>query len=128
MLCRDIFQSALRLLSPHRDVWEAPGDYEDRASYFLSLLFSETAEIDKMYRRANGLGQQPAFNPNCSQMTKDFPLCDRFASTAAFYLAAMLILDENSELSDTFYDKYCNSISAIVESIPAEISKTTNVY
>lgn len=104
------------------------GDYAERAPYILSAMFSEAARIDKDYRAANGMDGQPDFSPTYAELDSDFPLSDRFASAAAFYLASLLIIDENDELSDAFYDKYCDSMSAIASEIPSSVTKTKNVY
>jgi hypothetical protein len=106
-------------------------DYAERAPYILSAMFSESSKADKNYRAVNGLTAQKSFNPTYTDLTAEFPLCDRFVSAATFYLASLLIIDENDDLSDTFYDKYCDSISSIVaetSASPAVIEQTLNVY
>ena len=58
----------------------------------------------------------------------DFPCADRFASAAALYLAAMLIIDENIELSDKLFDRYCDIMATIHSEIPAKIEKIAQKY
>ena len=127
MKCNDIFKSALRLLN-EKGAEDENEDYAERAPYILAAMFSEAARIDKLYREANGLCEQPVFSTIHVQLSEDFPLSDRFAGAAAFYLASLLIIEANEELSDSFYEKYCDGMSAISSSIPATVRKIKNVY
>ena len=133
MTCLDIFKSALRLLNEIGDE-DNNGDYAERAPYILSSMFSNAASIDKKYRAANGLEEQPAFSPVYTELTADFPLCDRFASSAAFYLASLLIIDANEQLSDSFFERFCDGMAAISAEIPSasptmwSLEGTKNVY
>ena len=127
MKCKDIFKSALRLLN-EKGAEDELGDFVERAPYILSAMFSASARLDKAYRAAFGLGEQEAFSPTYAELDSTFPLCDRFASAAAFYLASLLIVDENDDLSDNFFDKYCDSMASISSEIPAEAEKIRNVY
>ena len=45
-----------------------------------------------------------------------------------FYLAAMLVIDYDEELSDKLYDRYCDSVSVISSAIPFEIESIINRY
>ena len=130
MKCTEIFKGALKLLNEKGEAEDNP-DYAERAPYILSAMFSESAKTDIKYRAANNLSAQGKFNPTYTNLTDEFPLCDRFSGAAMFYLAALLIIDENDDLSDTFYDKYCDSISSIASELPvksAVIEQTLNVY
>ena len=127
MKCNEIFKSALRLLN-EKGAEDENEDYAERAPYILAAMFSEAARIDKLYREANGLCEQPAFSTIHVPLSEEFPLSDRFAGAAAFYLASLLIIDANEELSDSFYEKYCDGMSAISSSIPATVRKIKNVY
>lgn len=116
MKCSAILKNALRLLKA-KGIEDGLGDFAERAPYILSAMFSEAARIDKRYRAANNLENQPRFSPTHSELDEEFPLCDCFSKSAAFYLAALLIIDDDSELSDAFYEKYCDSMSSIASSI-----------
>ncbi|MBO5305296.1 MAG: hypothetical protein J6B12_00895, partial [Clostridia bacterium] len=61
-------------------------------------------------------------------LTEPFPLSDRFAGAVSAYLASILLIDENSVLSDKLYDKFCLGITAITEEIPAERQKILDMY
>ena len=127
MKCNDIFKSALRLLN-EKGAEDETGEFADRAPYILSSMFSEAARTDRHYREANGIDGVVSFNPTYTELSEDFPLSDRFSSAATFYLASLLIIDENEALSDTFYEKYCDSMSAIASEITASVAKIKNVY
>ena len=72
----------------------------------------------------------PCTNIDCVHipLEADFPLSDRFVNAATAYLAAMLIIDENGELSDKIYDKYCDMMARIQSEIPAKIEKIAQKY
>ena len=130
MQCSEIFKSALRLLN-EKGAEDECADYAERAPYLLAAMVSEAAQLDKRYRAANGEEAQPSFSPVFIGLDSGFPLTDRFVSAAAFYLASMLIIDDNDELSDSLYEKFCDrmaSLSSKAPAVPAELHKTKNVY
>ena len=111
MKCTEILKKALHLLNEKGGA-EENDDYAERAPYILSAMFSEAARLDQNYRAANKLEEQPTFSTNA----------------AAFYLASLLIVDENDELSDSFYDKYCDSMASISSETCGKAEKIKNVY
>ena len=127
MKCAEIFKKALRLLNEKGGADEND-DYAERAPYILSTMFSEAARLDRDYRAANGDKGQPSFSPIYTELESESPLSDRFTGATAFYLASMLIVDENDELSDTFYDKYCDSMASISSELVGKAEKIKNVY
>lgn len=127
MKCKEILKKALRLLNEAAEL-EEDGDFAERAPYILSSMFSEAARLDRDYRTANGEKSQISFSTIYTELDSEFPLCDRFTNAATFYLASMLIVDENDELSDTFYDKYCDSMASISSELMGKAEKIKNVY
>ena len=123
----NIFLDALQLLNINEDS-EMCVEFADRAPFIIASMCLEVGNIDVLYRKANGLSNPPVFNPTEFKLNSFFPLADRFITPAGFYVASMLISDTNIELGDYFFDKYCDSMSKIVESLPADISGTKNVY
>ena len=113
---RDIYKNALSLIG-ERINGAVSDDYEERAEYILPAFFCVAKSTDKKLRKIEGKENQPSFNPVHTPLDNEFPLSDSFVSTAALYLAAMLVIDENSELSDTLYDKYCDNIASIAASL-----------
>ena len=95
------------------------GDYESRAPYLIAAFCSTAKSIDKQIRKKEGLATQSNFSPVCLSLSDYFPLCDRLASAAALYVASILVIDEDSELSDSLYDKYCDNIASVAAEIEA---------
>ena len=108
---RDIYKNALSLIG-ERVSESNSDDYEERAEYILPAFYCTAKSIDKKLRKEKG-EEQPSFSAVHAPLDSEFPLSDCFVSTAALYLAAMLVIDENQELSDSIYDKYCDSIASI---------------
>jgi hypothetical protein len=109
---REIYNSALGLLGELEDPLLCE-DYEERAPYLLASFCSLASEVDKRIRRMEEIEDQISFSPAFLSLDSTFPLCDRLVPTAALYLAAMLVIDENDTLSDSLYDKYCDAIASI---------------
>ena len=112
MTCREIYNAALRLLCESA---ENALDYEDRAGYLLATFCTETSAIDNRYRAENGEGPQPSFAKLYMELDSTFPLSDILLPAAEFYLAAMLAIDENEELSDRYFAKYTDALAQIVQ-------------
>ena len=124
---RDIYSSALRHLGEDPDAVQNE-DYEERAPYLIAAFCLECAETDIAYREANGLAKRTEVNSVCLPLDNSFPCADRFASAAALYLAAMLIIDENMQLSDKLFDRYCDIMATVQSEIPAKIEKIAQRY
>jgi hypothetical protein len=116
MLCEEIYESALALLGESLDPNDN-NDYEERAPYLIAAFCTEVQETDKEWRNSLSLGTQTTWNPVCISLDELFPLSDRFACAAAFYVAAMLVVDSDEALSDKLYDRFCDSMSTIDSNI-----------
>ena len=124
---KEIYSSALSLLDQRGDDG-INEDYEERAPYLIAAFCNEIFEIDALARKLLGL---PSRSEICSvwlDLNDDFPLLDRFAAVASKYLAAMLVIDEDGDLSDKLYEMYCDGISMIRSQLPSFIEKTVNKY
>ena len=124
---RDIYISALHLIGEKANS-EENYDYEERAPYLLAAFCSDAGETDAAYRSYKKLGNTPSVDSVCIPLDEDFPFADRFVHAASLYLAAMLIIDENAELSDKLFDKYCDTMATIESEIPMKIEKITDKY
>jgi hypothetical protein len=124
---RDIYLRALAILGESCDL-EENEDYEERAPYLIAAFCTEAKETDASYRES--MKMSPAKEIDCVHIPLEaaFPLADRFINAAANYLAAMLIIDENTALSDKIYDKYCDLMATIQSEIPASIEKIAQKY
>lgn len=127
MTYRDLFLTAVGMTGEEIDGGEI-GDYEDCAPYLLATFCRECAEIDKQYRTAHSLGTASVPRGACVDMDEEFPLADILSPAASYYLAAMLVADENEELSDRFFTLYTDSLAAILSSLPASAAPITDRY
>ena len=121
---KQIYEGALGLIGELNDPMLCE-DYEERAPYILAAFCSLASEIDKRLRIVDSLEEQPRFSHVCLSLDSSFPLCDRLAPAATIYLAAMLLIGENDELSDSLYDKYCDAIASIGSSVGVASSSSS---
>jgi len=103
-------------------------DFEARAPYLLAAFCTESEELDAAYRDSKGLAAAEDVDTVFLSLDENFPRADRFSSAAAFYLAAMLVIDDNIELSDKLFDNYCDSMARIQSEIPTRLEKIAQKY
>lgn len=127
MKIKSIYDAALRLLGHTADDG-SDADYAERTPYIAATFCCEAAAIDRDYRESHKIGEQKNFSQIYLGLEDDFPLCSRFTSAAAYYIAAMLVLEENELLSDSFFEKYCDSLSAAVSETTGTCGKIKDVY
>ncbi|NLW73999.1 MAG: hypothetical protein GX057_03765 [Clostridiales bacterium] len=125
IICTEIYEAALSMIGERNAVHNA--DYAERAPYLLAAFCCEAAQIDRLYRKTKGYGKQPEFGSVMIELASPFSLSPRFLGPASLYLAAMLVLDEDEELSDRLYGKYCDAMSAICSEVGAT-EKIIDVY
>ena len=121
MTYREIYRAALRLLGENETDGDT-SDYEDRATYLLATFCTEQAPIDNRYRLANGQGARPAFAKATVELDGWFPLSDIFLPISEYYLAAMLAMDENEELSDRYFAMYADALASVVQHVTKELT------
>ena len=127
MKCNEIYEAAMAHigLAPYAEENE---EYKVRAPYIICALCYEMAFADREYRRVCGKDDSKKWEGLELPLSADFPLSDRFSSSAAYCLASSLVAKENSKLSDELYMKYSKSMKDIYSEIPAMVRKTVNVY
>ena len=64
----------------------------------------------------------------CVSPEDPLPLSDAFAPAVTYYLASMLVLDENSEMSDTLFDRFSDALSSIRDGLPTSVEKILDRY
>jgi hypothetical protein len=124
---RDIYESALRILAQSAAAGENT-DFEERAPYLIASFCADTLELNRHLCEAAGKSPLAGFEKVWISLEENFPLIDRLAPIACLYLAAMLILDEDGEISDKLYARYCDKITEIWQEIPAVIEKIKEKY
>lgn len=93
-------------------------DIDARFPFAIASVCSNLSHIDKLYREANALEEQPEFSSFVMDISDDFPLADRFAFAAVMFVSSMLLTDVDDAKSDKFYKKYADSVQQIVNEIP----------
>ena len=124
---QEIYTAALRLIG-EPSASDQETDYTERAPYILANFISDNRAANKQYCLHNGLSYSDPGHPVYVPLEHPFPLCERFAPAAQFYLAYLLISEENTSLGDMFFDRYCDAISSIFAEIPALREKIVNAY
>lgn len=126
MTCRDIYTVALEMVAEALD--NDNSDYEERAPYLLASFCSTCRTLDARYREANGCEAASDFSDTCLNLEDAFPLHRAFSSPAAAYLAAMLVVDENEELSDRFCALYSDRLAQLQAELPCKTESIQNRY
>ncbi len=119
MTAQEILDTALRLIAENPTETQEFDDYIDRAPYLLATCVRECARLDELYRRGHALTARVGSVGATLPLTAEFPLSPVFEAPAVYYLSAMLVLDENEEMSDRFFDLYADSLASIRASLPA---------
>lgn len=126
MTFRELFENALRAIA------EKPGsgvaDYEERASYILATFCTECAPLDRRYRKAHGMTEASYTSSTYVELTEKVPFCEALASAAVHYLCAMLTMEENESMSDTFFELYTDAIATIQASLPGVCEPIADRY
>ena len=125
MTYREIYKAALRLLCENDS---GNSDYEERAEYLLATLCTELSSADNRYRALCGEGPQPPFAKVCVDADDTFPLSDVFLPIAEYYLAAMLVIDENEELSERYFALYTDRLGELFATPRAQAKPIRDRY
>ena len=126
MTYQDIYDTALRLVC--EDSSAAAPDYDDRAPYLLANFYNEQVPLQKKLDAAKG-AEPTDYQPEvCVDLGVDFPFSEELISPATYYLAAMLSLDENEELSDRLFDRYIDGVATVAMSLPASLHPIKDCY
>lgn len=126
MIYAKLYGAALRLISETEA--SIADDYEERAPYLLGTFVTEQIPLQKKWDASHG-GEIGTYEA-CLQVTMsdEFPLAEEFIVPATYYLAAMLVIDENESLSDHFFDRYVDGIASIEASLPTASEKIVDHY
>ena len=124
---RDIYETAIHLIAEPMEE-ERLEDYAVRAPYLLGGFLYENSNLDACYRQFCGLEPHGFIGAVYADLDENFPFVERFSAAAGYYLAAMLVIEENTELSDKLFAMFCESISQISGEIPGASESIVNVY
>ena len=117
----DILDSAVVAVCENVTNTRSTEDYVVRGQFLLANFVTQYAKLDAIFREAN---QMPPKEIKLDTIQidpeNDFPMCDVFFPIAVHYVAAGLVIDENEEMSDKFFDRYINGILQIRNELPAK--------
>lgn len=126
MNCRKIFDCAAALIAedPHNDDIQ---DLLDRSVGILNTCIYNTYDINNMYEMRVLNRPEPQYC-EIESIDDEFPLCDDMAGICIYYLASVLVNNENVELSDNFNGEYKSLLNDIIKKIPADVEKISDIY
>ena len=125
MINREIYAFALHALAQHQ-ISSETADFEERAPYLLAACCTEAQALDTAWRTSTGQSSAPSVSGVRLELDKTFPLSQPFVPLAGFYLAAMLVIDEDIDLSDKFYERFCDGMASIQVQIDARAKSGTS--
>jgi hypothetical protein len=123
----EIYEHALALLSLTPSE-EENSDLMERAPHHLAAFCSEAESMDLWLTDEEGGDTDSSFNRICLPLEARFPLCERLAPVAALYLASLLVLDEDPDLSDRLFSRYCDAVSRICAGLPMQSEEILDRY
>ncbi len=129
MIYYDIIDSAIASACEDVNASHATEDYVARGQFILATFVVQYASLDAIWRQAHGM-EPKAIDTNMASVSPrdEFPLCDVFAPVAINYLASGLVLDENEEMSDRFFDRYITGVMDIRNALPAKQAPIIDRY
>ena len=107
---------------------ETAADYSERTPYIMASFCTQCKGVDTKYRKAMGLAPITNYGKATMPLDHIFPLVPDLIPAATYYLAAMLVLDENEALSDKLYDLYVDEVATLSASLPLTCEKIVNKY
>ena len=127
MINKDVYTLSMHLLGLGAERADNL-DFYNRAPYLLALFCMEQFELDRHLRAQLGFEEIEELDRLCLDMNEDFPFLDCLAPAAALYLSSMLILEENEELYEKLYERYCDLVSSLQSGLPFELESIENLY
>lgn len=127
MTNRDVYAAALHVVC-ESDVRGDTSDYEERAPYLLATLISQLSALDAALRDSLGVAGNKITPSVFVGLDEEFPLCDSLYGSAVYYLAAMLVIDENETLYERLFALYSDSISLLQDSQAFKTHPIVDVY
>lgn len=129
MIYYDILDSAIAAVCEDVNASKATEDYIARGQFILATFVVQYASLDASWREAHGIDPKE-IDTNMALISPrdEFPLCDVFAPVAINYLASGLVLDEDEEMSDKFFDRYITGMMEIRNALPAKQSPIIDRY
>lgn len=103
-------------------------DYDDRFPFVLATFINQNSSLDSALKKQLGIVGKDCPAVSGCDIFGDFPLLDRFVTPAVYYVASMLITDENTELSDKFFGLYEKSMTDMYSALPLTHGQILDAY
>ena len=104
-------------------------DYILRGQFIMANFVTQYAKLDATYRQAHEMeSREITLNTTMVDLEDEFPMSDIFVPVAVHYLAAGMVIDENEEMSDKYFDRYINGILQIRKELPAKQGAIVDKY
>ena len=125
----DILDGAIATVCEDVSASHLTEDYISRGQFILAGFVAKYASLDATWREMHDM-EAKAINTNLASVNPrdEFPFCDVFAPVAVNYLASGLVIDENEEMSDKFFDRYITGIMDIRNALPAKQAPIVDRY
>ena len=127
MKCKKIYDTTLAVLDEVSSQVNND-DPRERMPYLMALFCGEILSGGLPFGIAEGVSANDVFSRGMIDESEDFPLDERFAAPAAYYIAAMLVADFDSPLFDKLFDRYTDAVSRIIDGTGAYVEPITDVY
>lgn len=124
MTNRNILNSAVSLISEATDA-NTPEDYAERAPYILATFCNQCKRLHQKYNLALQLNYTSYSEHAFLDLSDSFPLLPALVPAATYYLAAMLVIDENETLSDKLFDLYASEVASLSAEADAILNAPT---
>lgn len=129
MTNEQVFQAALHLageLSSSDSTVNA--DYREHSGYLLAMVCRQCEAVENAYRKANQKGAVALPDQLSYQLSATFPLSAPLSTAAAFGLAALLVADENPDLSASLHARFQSSLQELLASLPMQTESIVDRY
>ena len=127
MTCRELFQSSLRMVCEQEELSDV-SDYEERAEYLIASFCNQFTTLDALIKSLCNEGGSTYTPTTMLTLNNTFPLANRFVPAATYYLSAMLVIDENEELSERFFALYSDAISMLQKDVTGKSNSIKDAY
>ncbi len=127
MKCDDIRETAYALIG-ETNTFSDTRDYDDRFPFVLATFINQNSSLDGVVKKQLGIVGEDCHAVCGTDIFGDFPLLDRFAAPAVYYVASMLVTDENTELSDKFFELYEKAMNDMFSALPLTHGQIEDAY
>ena len=125
-LNEDILHSATAMICENSE--EPPADYLERAPFIIGQFYLQFEKLDERCRKAYGRQKDYAIGSVYAMLEQDFLFVPELVPAAIYYLASMLVMDENEMLGERLFDLFADAISTLEASLPFQKEKISQVY